>query len=110
WEQKKQIKDELDASFEDAGDKVLRAANRRLADLKSQVKRLEAKQQDLFRVYALKDAELALRLYWKFKKLLLDSGKLAWAEVERVVGDVATDMESTGFPFSNKRIKLIDKK
>lgn len=109
-EQKKQIKDELDASFEDAGDKVLRAANRRLADLKSQVKRLEAKQQDLFRVYALKDAELALRLYWKFKKLLLDSGKLAWAEVERVVGDVATDMESTGFPFSNKRIKLIDKK
>jgi len=109
-DQKKQIKDELESSFEDAEEKVLRAANRRLAALKARVKKLESQQQDLFKVYALKDAELALRLYWKFKKFLMESGKLAWAEVERVVGDVATDMESTGFPFSNKRIKLIDRK
>lgn len=109
-DQKKQIKDEIESSYEDSEEKVLRAANRRLAALKLRVEELEVQQQNLFKIYALKDAELALRLYWKFKKLLMDSGKLAWAEVERVVGDVATDMESTGFPFSNKRIKLIDKK
>jgi len=107
---KREMREALEASLVDSTDKVLRAANRRLDLLKKKTVSLEDEQQRLFKVYALKDAELALRLYWKFKKLLLESGKLGWAEVERVVGDVATDMEITGFPFSNKRIKMIDRK
>jgi len=81
---------------------------RRLAYYKREHDKITPALQAMFVQYALDDASVTLRLFWLFRKKLVQLGLDKWARVEMACRNLATDMELNGVELDHAMLTKLD--
>lgn len=87
---------------------VQKAVERLLYKYRCEHSAITEKLRQQFILYALDDAVVTLRLYWKYRKQIKEAGLASWCRVEMDSRMMATDMELNGVLIDAQRIAKLE--